>query len=145
MRENTCRKSVTHGEVVCKRASGGNGALSDLRGAIHVDGAIHEEAVEVQRGRLVAQLVVHIDDDVVADVCIYARDGPLAVDADGGAVEGAVGIGRDPANVEVVRHGGSLGQQTPQLAGHQQPEGESLEGIHDDDSVQHQVEPPTIR
>lgn len=105
-----------------------------------MDGPVHEEAVEVQRGRLVAQLVVHIDDDVVADICIDARDGPLAVDADGGAVESAVGIDRDPANVEVVRHGGSLGQQTHQLAGHQQPEGESLEGVHDDDSF----EPPTI-
>lgn len=62
----------------------------------------------MQRSRLVTERVLDIDDDLVADVGGDLWDGPLSVDANGGTIKGTVWIGRDPANIEVVRDGGGV-------------------------------------
>jgi len=76
--------------------------LSHAIRSIHVVRAVHEQAVKVQRRGLVAQLVVDLDDDAVANVGLDLGDGPLAVDADDGARERTVRVGRHPGDVEVV-------------------------------------------
>lgn len=72
------------------------------RGAVHVVGAIHEQAVEMQRGRLVTKLVVDVNDNSVAEVHIDCWDRPLAVDTNDRAFKGTIRVGSNPANVEVV-------------------------------------------
>ena len=62
----------------------------------------------MQRGRLVAEVVVDVDNDGVVDVGVDGRDGPLAVDANGLALKGAVWVGRDPSDGKVVGDDGSL-------------------------------------
>ena len=103
------RKAGAYGEVVGHGVARRNGALGDLEGAVHLVGAILEEAVEVQRGGLIAEIVVDVDNDGVVDVGVDGRDGPLAVDANGLALKGAVWVGRDPSDGKVVGDDGSLG------------------------------------
>lgn len=72
--------------------------------------AVLVNAVKMQRSRLVTELVVDVDDDTIADVCLDMRNGPLVIDADDGTRERSVRIGSDPSDVEVVADGGCAGQ-----------------------------------
>lgn len=71
-----------------------------------MSGSTHEETVEVQGGGLVVQQVEHVNDEPVANVDADGGNRPLPVDADGWTVCHAVGVGRDPGDVEVVRDRG---------------------------------------
>lgn len=64
----------------------------------------------MQRGRLVAQLVVDIDDNAIANVGLNARNGPLVVDANDGTRKRSVWVGCDPSDVEVIVDGGRTGE-----------------------------------
>lgn len=66
-----------------------------------------EDAMPVQAGGFVAQLVEDIDDEPVAFGDSQGWDRPLTVDAHDGAIEEAIGISSHPRDVEVVRDGGS--------------------------------------
>lgn len=113
----THRDISTHGEVVSERFAWWNRALADPGRPVHVRGPVHEKAVEMERGRLVAQLVVDIDDDAVSYVGLNAWNRPLAVDADDGPLMRAIWIRRDPSDVEVVCDGG--GRDEAQRGGQQ--------------------------
>lgn len=45
-----------------------------------------------------------MDDDIVADVCFYPRDRPLAVDANSRSLKSTIWVGSYPAYVEIVCH-----------------------------------------
>lgn len=64
--------------------------------------SVHVEAVEMQRGGLVAQVVVGVDDDPVTNVDLDTRNRPLAVDSNNWTLVGTVRVSSDPANVEVI-------------------------------------------
>lgn len=102
------RKS--YGKVVFEGVTGRNLALRHTDRAVHVRGAVHEETVKVQRGGLVAKLVVDIDDNAIANIGLDARNGPLVVDANDGTRKGSVWVGRDPSDVEVIVDGGRTGE-----------------------------------
>lgn len=68
---------------------------------------ILEQAVKVQRGRLIAELVIQVDDYAVAEIALKGGNRPFAVDANDGPLEGGVRIGSDPSDVEIVVDGGS--------------------------------------
>lgn len=106
--EQECLRSYS--EVVFEGVAWRNFALRHAHRAVHVRGAVHEEAVKVQRGRLVAKLVVDIDDNAIANVCLNARNGPLVVDANDGTRERSVWVGRDPSDVEVIVDSGRTGE-----------------------------------
>lgn len=101
----------TYGKVISKGAARRNWALGNASRAIHVVGAVLEQAVKVQRGALVAELVVDVDDEAVAHVDLETRNGPLAVDANDGTLHGAVRVGGDPGDVEVMGDGGGVGER----------------------------------
>lgn len=95
-------------ELVFEALSWRNGALGDSGRPVHLRGAILIEAVEVQRGRLVAQRVQDVHDDGVADVGCDVWNRPLSVDANCRAVKGTIWVGGDPANLKVVGDGGRV-------------------------------------
>lgn len=94
-----------YGEVVGEFRAGLNRALSNLGGTVHVVGPVHEEAVEVESGALVAELILDIDDELVANSGSHNRQWPLAVDANGWSLEQSIWVGSNPGDVEVVGHG----------------------------------------
>lgn len=67
---------------------------------------MHKQAMKVQRGRLITELIVHIDDDVVTNVGIYLRDRPLPIDANRGPLECTIWICGDPCDIEIICDGG---------------------------------------
>lgn len=64
--------------------------------------AIHIKAVKMQRGGLIAQAVVGIDNDLVSNAPENGGNGPLAIDADNWALELAIWVGSHPTDVEVI-------------------------------------------
>lgn len=64
--------------------------------------SVHVETVKVERCRLVTELIVRIDDDVVAYVGLDLWYRPLPVDAYDWSLEGTVGIRSCPANLEII-------------------------------------------
>lgn len=77
--------------------------------AIHLCCAVLVEAMEVKACGLILQTVLDIHDHAVAYICGYRRYRPLTVDANSLALESAVGIRNDPANVEIIGDSGSFG------------------------------------
>lgn len=73
--------------------------------SVHVIGAIHVKSVEVNRGRLIAQIILQVDDDPVAHGGLDSRQWPLAIDANGGSVELSIRVGGHPACCKVVDPG----------------------------------------
>lgn len=71
--------------------------------------AIHEEAMEMKGRRLIAEMIMHVYHDVVANIGVDPGDRPFAIDADRWALERTVRIRGHPADVEVVRHNSCLG------------------------------------
>ncbi len=65
-------------------------------------GAILKQAVKVQAGALVAELIVHIDHKVVSYRGSDLRNRPLAVNPNGGTVESAVRVRCYPCDIEIV-------------------------------------------
>lgn len=103
-------KEFSYCKVVCKGCARGNGALNHTSRTIHVVASVHVEAVEMQRGGLVAQVVVGIDDDPVTNVDLDTRNRPLAIDSNNWTLVGTVRVSSDPANVEVIFPRGSGSQ-----------------------------------
>ena len=56
----------------------------------------------MQRSRLIAELVVDVDNDPIANSGFDAWDGPFSVDSDDGSVSQTIRVSRDPADNEVV-------------------------------------------
>jgi hypothetical protein len=56
----------------------------------------------MQRGRLVAKLVVHVDNHPVADSSLDPWYGPLSINPNDRPVEKAIRIPGDPTNIEIV-------------------------------------------
>ena len=79
--------------------------MRDLTRPVHIGCPIHEDAVEVQRGGLVTELVLDVDDDLVALSRPHDGQRPLPVDANGRPLEHAIGVGPDPGDVEIVGDG----------------------------------------
>lgn len=79
--------------------------MGHSRRAIHLVGAVHVDAVEVQGGGLVTELVVDIDNDTVALGGPHDGQRPLPIDANGRPLEGAIWVRPDPGDVEVVSDG----------------------------------------
>jgi hypothetical protein len=67
-----------------------------------MSGTIHVQAVEMKTGRLVSQLVVNLNDNVVADIGSDNWKRPLAIDANCWSNKSTVWIGINPGDVEVV-------------------------------------------
>jgi hypothetical protein len=88
--------------------AGGDRALGNADGAVHVGGAILENAMEVDAGALVAETVVDVDNHLVALGRVESGNGPLAVDADDGAVLAAIGVAVHPRHVEVIGDDGGV-------------------------------------
>lgn len=97
-------------KVVCKLGARRNGTLRYARWAVHVVGAIHEQAMEMQRCRLVTKLVVNVNDDSVAEVHVNCWDRPLAIDTNDRALKGTIRVCSYPANVEIVGDSSCLRQ-----------------------------------
>ena len=72
LRDLTCQLSRghgfgdTYGEVVGELGSSRDTTLRDLSWAVHFRGAVHEEAVEMESRGLVPQLIIDVDDDLIA-------------------------------------------------------------------------------
>lgn len=58
---------LSHGEIIGKLGSRRNSTLRHLSWAIHLSGAVHEQAMEVEGCGLIAQLIVDIDNDSIAN------------------------------------------------------------------------------
>ena len=76
---------ATDCEFICITASGRNAALGDSNGAVHSVGALLEKTMPMKTGRLVAQLVVDVDNDRVTNIGLERRTWPLPIDTDGWA------------------------------------------------------------
>ena len=63
---------------------------------------LHEETMEMQGRGLVAQLVIDVHDDAVANVHDHRRQRPCPIDANDGPHEGAVRVGEYPGHIEVI-------------------------------------------
>jgi hypothetical protein len=59
----------------------------------------------MQRGRLIAELIVDVDNDSVANSRLDTRNGPLSIDPDGRSITKTVGVSGDPSNSEVISLG----------------------------------------
>ena len=93
---------LVNGEVVCKAAARRDGTLGDLTRAVHVRLILEEETMEVKSGRLILQVVLHINDDPLVDAGLHGWNGPAAVDANHISLGHAVGVRPDPRDVEIV-------------------------------------------
>lgn len=56
----------------------------------------------MKSGGLISQLIVDIDDDLIADSRCHYWQWPLIVDADGWSFEDAIRVCSDPGDVEIV-------------------------------------------
>ena len=68
-------------------------------------GAILEKTMEMQRGGLVAQLIVDIDGNILSKRGSHHWWWPLIVDSNRRSLEQTIGIRSDPGDVEVVGYG----------------------------------------
>ncbi len=59
----------------------------------------------MKTGRLVAKVVVDVDDEEVSKVNVYLRTGPLAIDANDRPGESIVRVPVDPVNAPIVGDG----------------------------------------
>lgn len=59
--------------------------------------------MEMEGSGLISQLIVNIDNDLIANCRRHYWQRPVTVDANGWSLEGAIGVCCDPGNVEVVR------------------------------------------
>lgn len=75
------------------------------RRAVHVVETFHEQAMEMEAGGFITQVVLYVDYDLVANIRLDCRYGPLVVDADDGALKGTIGVGGRPTNIEIVGDG----------------------------------------
>ena len=82
--------------------------MSALCDAIHMGRSVLVETVEMERSWPILELVVNIDDDLIADIGFNSWDRPLAVDAHDSTLKLAIRISRQPADIKVV--GTSLGR-----------------------------------
>jgi hypothetical protein len=74
-------------ELISEEAARRDGALSHHADPVHVVGTSLVHAMPMDAGRLVAKVVVDVDDEGVTDVDHDHRRGPLLVDGDDGAKE----------------------------------------------------------
>ena len=100
---------IAYGEVVGEGTPRQNRALDNTSRAVHMGGPVHEQTVEMQRGGLVTQAVLDIDNDPIAKVDVDSGNGPLAVDANDWSLERTVRVSLSPANVEIKLAGGRGG------------------------------------
>lgn len=99
---NCYLESRTYREIVRQRATRRDRTLRRADNAVHLRCAILIQTVEMERSGLVAELVVHIDDNLVAHIDSDLRDRPLVVDANDRSVEGTIRVSGDPSDVEVI-------------------------------------------
>ncbi len=104
------RRRGTYHELVCHGASGGDGALGDTAGPVHLGCADLVDAMEVQAGSLVSELVVDRDSDGIADSCLDRRARPRVVDTNDGPGKLAIGVGSHPGDVPVIGWSPRLGE-----------------------------------
>lgn len=95
-----CRKS--YGEIVSKRAPWRYTTLCSTNYTIHMGGAIHEQTMKMNRGRLISEIVVQIDNHSIADRSLDTWNGPLSIDTDDWSFEEAVRICPHPFGGEVI-------------------------------------------
>lgn len=93
---------ATHSEVVGELTTRSNTALRYLKWSIHVSGTIHVQSVEMQRGGLVAQLIVDVNNDLVTNRTCHHWQRPLVIDTNSWSHELSIRIRIDPGDVEVV-------------------------------------------
>ena len=93
-----------------------------------MSGSILEQAVEVQRSRLVSQLVRDVNDDVVTNVGGDRRQRPLSVYTNGAPVERTIRVGGHPGHVEIVANSG--GSDASEERGCTDGEGSGAHGGH---------------
>ena len=65
-------------------------------------GTLHQQAVEMKTGGLVAELVVEMDDNLVVHIGVDGGNRPLAVDSNDRPLESTIWIRRGPSDVEVI-------------------------------------------
>ena len=70
-----------------------------------------EQTVPVETGRLIAELVVNVYNELIADSNMDLWNRPLTVDAHDRAVLLIIRISRYPGDIEIVGDGRSLGEQ----------------------------------
>ena len=102
---------VAYGEVVGDTGTWRHGTLRALGDTIHKACTVLIQAVPMDRGRLISQAVLHIDNESVAHVHLDARDGPLTIDANDWSRMLAIWVSFDPADVQVVCLGGSADER----------------------------------
>lgn len=90
-------------EFVNERSSDGDRALGNANRSIHMGSAIMIQTVEMQTRRLVAQVVLDVDDKLIPNSRSDLGYRPLPVDADSWARE-AIRLSGHPSNVEVISH-----------------------------------------
>lgn len=99
----SCHLQTTHGEIVRERASWSNLTLRHTRRTVHVCSSVLKQAVKVKTCGLVAEVILDVDDDIIAFCHCDCRNRPLAIDSNDRSIVNTVWIGIYPANVEVVR------------------------------------------
>lgn len=73
--------------------------------------AVLVEPVEVQACALVAQIIVEIDNNVVAHIHLNQWQRPFSIDTNHSPLHHAVGIGHDPCRREIVGYDFGRGRE----------------------------------
>ena len=100
-------KEVAYREIVLDKPSWQDSALGHSGRTIHVGGTSLEQAVEMQAGGLIAQLVVDVDNQRIPYGALNGRNRPTTVDTNHRPWEAACWVGNNPSDIEVIHHSSS--------------------------------------
>ena len=79
--------------------------------AVHMARAIHEESMKMNRCRLIAKIVVQVDDQSVANDSFDPWNRPLSVDANDGPLKESIRVCPHPSGGEIVDTSGSFSER----------------------------------
>ena len=63
------------------------------------------ESMPMKASRLVAKIVVDVDNKVVSEINVYLRAWPLTINPNDRPWESSIGVPGDPVNAPVIGHG----------------------------------------
>lgn len=73
--------------------------------------AIHEEPMKMNRRRLVAEIIVQVNDQSITNGCFDPRNGPLSIDANNGPLKEAIGVCPHPLGGKIVHTSGGFSER----------------------------------
>lgn len=103
--------SEAYSKIIRERASRWHPTLCRTNHTIHVAGAIHKKAMEMNGRRLISEVILQIDDYPVANGSFNSWNRPLPIDANDWSFEESVRVCPNPLGGKIVYAGGGFSKR----------------------------------